>query len=182
MAKGKIYSVMNIGQKTINFGWDGEVWSIAAGATDFIIFPALANMLGDPRAKSFPQVNEGDTIPTIQEEKDRLSRIYGCYYQYDQISERAPKVIVKDTSGEQVVFPAQDPNFESTFEFKADTPSGESQIAKIIEAHQIELANLRKMFEASQRSTPMTPTPEDSDPEDFEDLPSRAPLRKTRIS
>jgi len=111
-----ILAVRNVDDVTWEFRWDRRRYPIKPGETGYVPFPGMVNAMGDPRSMvdSMVKYNTEDgqrgVVLTRHEELCRLFANYGIMNEnIDELVDFAPKLEVTTMEGDQVIFPAQDP-------------------------------------------------------------------------
>lgn len=108
--------VKNVDDVAWDFPWDRRHFVIAPGETLPVPFPAVCNMLGDPRSVDKEivayqaETGERGVVPA------RYDQLVGLFARYGIVDEDkdalvgfAPKVEVQTMTGDPIVFPAQNP-------------------------------------------------------------------------
>lgn len=113
---GDLLLVKNVDDVTWRFRWDHRNYDIRPGQTLPVPFPAVANMMGDPRSAPgevvvyHAETGERGAVPSRYEQLVSLFAHYGIADEsIDDLVAFAPKIEVQTMSGETVVFPAQNP-------------------------------------------------------------------------
>ena len=112
-----LLQVTNDMDKDIDFRWGGKHYVVPARGTEWVIFQALVNQLGDPRSVENATTRFSDAKGNkgiIMSRYDELSRLFAIYAVEQEslqgLVEKAWKVRVETMHGDRVHFPCQLPD------------------------------------------------------------------------
>lgn len=134
------------------FSWDRRRYVVPVGKQLPVPFPAVVNMMGDPRSvdgamtRYRAETGEHGVIPTRYESLTSLFARYGITEEnVDKLVDFAPKVRVTTMTGQLVTFPSQIPDATPWPVPQTAEPGREKPIdtSGIIERYEGELAQMR---------------------------------------
>lgn len=154
---GDLLQVTNDGSTRLVFRWARKNYVIEAGETEWVLFQALVNSLGDPRSMEGSMVKYDDPdsstgkgiIPRREEEWTRLFAKYAIANEdLIELESKSPQVTVKNTKGMRVHFPVEDPRMLPFPAPPHDDPGMTSDVTRMMDGIRGENDDLRSRVES----------------------------------
>jgi hypothetical protein len=149
LGSGDLVVVENIDDVIWRFEWDRRMYDLRPGATMQIPFPAVINLLGDPRSieggeiKFRTETGQSGIIGSRYDTLLMLMARFGVKDEnIDALVDFAPKMRVTTTTGTDIVFPAQNPRCPAWPTPNAPEPGREqpTDMRQLVERYESERA------------------------------------------